>query len=69
MCHIIVCGAERGLAVLCWPNRMAVSHPSVPIAAAAAAGPKGGRRIAPAGQKDMDLIAGRVQCSLPSFGL
>jgi hypothetical protein len=37
--------------------------------AAAAAGPKGGRKISPAGQKDMDLIAGRVECSLPSFGL
>eukprot|EP00882_Tetradesmus_deserticola_P000094 GHRQ01000105.1.p1 GENE.GHRQ01000105.1~~GHRQ01000105.1.p1 ORF type:complete len:154 (+),score=79.59 GHRQ01000105.1:155-616(+) len=32
-------------------------------------GPKGGRRISPAGQKDMDLIAGRVECTLPSFGL
>jgi hypothetical protein len=38
-------------------------------AAVAFAGPKGGRRISPAGQKDMDLIAGRVECSLPSFGL
>lgn len=33
------------------------------------AGTKGGRRIAPAGQKDMDLIAGRVECILPSYGL
>lgn len=32
-------------------------------------GPKGGRRITAAGQKDMDLIAGRVECSLPSYGL
>jgi len=32
-------------------------------------GPKGGRRITPAGQKDMDLIAGRVECTLPSYGL
>jgi hypothetical protein len=35
----------------------------------AAAGPKGGRRITPAGQKDMDLIAGRVECTLPNYGL
>jgi hypothetical protein len=34
-----------------------------------AAGPKGGRRITPAGQKDMDLIAGRVECTLPNYGL
>jgi hypothetical protein len=33
-----------------------------------AAGAKGGRRITPSGQKDMDLIAGRVECSLPDFG-
>jgi hypothetical protein len=32
-------------------------------------GPKGGRRITPAGQKDMDLIAGRTECTLPSYGL
>ena len=37
--------------------------------ASVAAGPKGGRRIAPAGQKDMDLIAGRVECTLPNYGL
>lgn len=28
---------------------------------------KGGRRITPAGQKDMDLIAGRVETVLPNF--
>eukprot|EP00877_Chromochloris_zofingiensis_P006786 jgi/Chrzof1/2360/Cz11g12080.t1 len=30
-------------------------------------GPKGGRRITPAGQKDMDLIAGRVEVKLEQF--
>ncbi len=30
-------------------------------------GVKGGRRITPAGQKDMDLIAGRVQTELQQF--
>jgi hypothetical protein len=46
-----------------------LKHSVAAAGAAAAAGPKGGRRITPAGQKDMDLIAGRVECSLPSFGL
>ena len=29
---------------------------------------KGGRRITPAGQKDMDLIAGRVTVRMPTLG-
>jgi ribosomal protein S19E (S16A) len=28
---------------------------------------KGGRRVTPAGQKDMDLIAGRVTVLMPTF--
>ncbi|KAI8466685.1 MAG: component of cytosolic 80S ribosome and 40S small subunit [Monoraphidium minutum] len=31
-------------------------------------GAKGGRRVTPAGQKDMDLIAGRVAVKLPTMG-
>ncbi|KIZ07512.1 40S ribosomal protein S19-1 [Monoraphidium neglectum] len=31
-------------------------------------GAKGGRRITPAGQKDMDLIAGRVTVRMPTLG-
>jgi hypothetical protein len=38
-------------------------HPPVPHA-----GAKGGRRITPAGQKDMDLIAGRVTVRMPTLG-
>ena len=31
-------------------------------------GAKGGRRITPAGQKDMDLIAGRITVQMPTLG-
>ena len=31
-------------------------------------GAKGGRRITPAGQKDMDLIAGRIVVQMPTLG-
>lgn len=51
------------LQLLCLP-RPSASATRSPAAAAA-----GGRKITAAGQKDMDLIAGRVECTLPSYGL
>ena len=43
----------------CTPPPTCTPHP---------AGVKGGRRITPAGQKDMDLIAGRIVVKMPTLG-
>jgi ribosomal protein S19E (S16A) len=63
---------QQGLqALLCSHQpRLAAFNLSVcPAPAARLSGDKGGRKISPAGQKDMDLIAGRVECKLPNYGL
>jgi hypothetical protein len=56
--HILFAGAHTS------QHAASLTHPSPHHPP----GVKGGRRITPAGQKDMDLIAGRVVVKMPTMG-